>query len=304
MILWASLEEMNSLDLDRISLEKYSRAAIASSREVIRSYSTSFGLATNLLAQPIRSHVQNIYALVRVADEIVDGAAAGALGANKFAAAGELNKLEQETYKAMNLGFSTNLVVHAFARTAIETGISRKIVEPFYYSMRLDLQQTKHDQKSFDKYVYGSAEVIGLMCLQAFIQGKNYTQAELDILRKGAQALGAAFQKVNFLRDLAQDFEQLGRSYFPNLNVKNFDETKKKELVDDIKNDLRLSAKTIPLLPKSSSKAVVAAQLLFTALNNKIERTPASEIIKARIRVSDFAKALILFKAWIGVTPR
>ncbi len=295
---------MNSQDLDRVSLEKYSRAAIASSREVIRSYSTSFGLATNLLAQPIRSHVQNIYALVRVADEIVDGAAAGALGSNKFAAAGELNKLEQETYKAMNLGFSTNLVVHAFARTAIETGISRKIVEPFYYSMRLDLQQTKHDKKSFDKYVYGSAEVIGLMCLQAFIQGKSYSQAELETLRKGAQALGAAFQKVNFLRDLAQDFEQLGRSYFPNLNVKNFDEAKKLELVEDIKNDLRLSAKTIPLLPKTSSKAVVAAQLLFTALNNKIERTPASEIIKARIRVSDFAKALILFKAWIGVRPR
>jgi len=295
---------MNSQDLDRVSLEKYSRAAIASSREVIRSYSTSFGLATNLLAQPIRSHVQNIYALVRVADEIVDGAAAGALGSNKFAAAGELNKLEQETYKAMNLGFSTNLVVHAFARTAIETGISRKIVEPFYYSMRLDLQQTKHDKKSFDKYVYGSAEVIGLMCLQAFIQGKSYSQAELETLRKGAQALGAAFQKVNFLRDLAQDFEQLGRSYFPNLNVKTFDEGKKLELVEDIKNDLRLSAKTIPLLPKTSSKAVVAAQLLFTALNNKIERTPASEIIKARIRVSDFAKALILFKAWIGVRPR
>ena len=295
---------MNSQDLDRVSLEKYSRAAIASSREVIRSYSTSFGLATNLLAQPIRSHVQNIYALVRVADEIVDGAAAGALGSNKFAAAGELNKLEQETYKAMNLGFSTNLVVHAFARTAIETGISRKIVEPFYYSMRLDLQQTKHDKKSFDKYVYGSAEVIGLMCLQAFIQGKSYSQAELETLRKGAQALGAAFQKVNFLRDLAQDFEQLGRSYFPNLNVKTFDEAKKLELVEDIKNDLRLSAKTIPLLPKTSSKAVVAAQLLFTALNNKIEQTPASEIIKARIRVSDFAKALILFKAWIGVRPR
>jgi phytoene/squalene synthetase len=295
---------MNSQNLDQLSLEKYNKAAIASSREVIRSYSTSFGLATNLLAQPVRSHVQNIYALVRVADEIVDGAASGALGANKFAAAGELNKLEQETYKAINLGFSTNLVVHAFARTAIETGISRKIVEPFYYSMRLDLQQTKHDQKSFEKYVYGSAEVIGLMCLQTFIQGKTYSQAELETLRKGAQALGAAFQKVNFLRDLAQDFEQLGRSYFPNLNVKNFDETKKKELVEDIKNDLKLSAKTIPLLPKTSSKAVVAAQLLFTALNDKIERTPASEIIKARIRVSDFAKALILFKAWIGVRPR
>ena len=295
---------MNRQDLDRQSLEKYNRAAVASSREVIRSYSTSFGLATNLLAQPIRSHVQNIYALVRVADEIVAGAAAGAFGSNKSASAAELDKLEQETYKAMKLGFSTNLVVHAFASTAIETGITKKIVEPFFYSMRLDLNQTKHDRASFDKYVYGSAEVIGLMCLQTFIQGKTYSPAELGTLRKGAQALGAAFQKVNFLRDLAQDFEQLGRSYFPDLNVKNFDEAKKKELVDDIKNDLSLSAKTIPLLATSSSKAVVAAQLLFEALNNKIEKTPAKELIKTRIRVNDFYKAIILLKAWIGVRPR
>ncbi|MFM8927017.1 MAG: phytoene/squalene synthase family protein [Rhodoluna sp.] len=295
---------MNNLDLDKQSLEKYNRAAVASSREVIRTYSTSFGLATNLLAQPIRSHVQNIYALVRVADEIVDGAAAGAFGSNKAASASELDKLEQETYRAMNLGFSTNLVVHAFARTAIETGITKKIVEPFFYSMRLDLNQTKHDKKSFDKYVYGSAEVIGLMCLQTFIQGREYASAELETLRKGAQALGAAFQKVNFLRDLAQDFEQLGRSYFPDLNVKNFTEAKKKELVDDIKLDLSLSAKTIPLLPRSSSRAVVAAQLLFEALNNKIEKTTATELIKTRIRVSDFYKAIILFKAWIGNQPR
>jgi phytoene/squalene synthetase len=295
---------MSNQDLDLKSLEKYTQAAIASSREVIRSYSTSFGLATNLLAQPIRTHVQNIYALVRVADEIVDGAAAGAFGQNRLASEGELNKLEQDTYKAMNLGFSTNLVVHAFARTAIETGISRKIVEPFFYSMRMDLQRTKHDKKSFDKYVYGSAEVIGLMCLQAFIKGQNYSQAQLDTLRQGAQALGAAFQKVNFLRDLAQDFDQLGRSYFPNLNVNNFDEAKKLELVEDIRKDLALSAKTIPLLPSSSSKAVVAAQLFFTALNDKIAKTQASELIKTRIRVNDFQKLLILFKSWIGVKPR
>jgi phytoene/squalene synthetase len=291
--------------LDKASLARYTQAAIDSSREVIRSYSTSFGLATNLLAQPIRTHVQNIYALVRVADEIVDGAAAGALGPNSRIEAGsQLNNLEQETYKAMNLGFSANLVVHAFATTAIQTGITRKIVEPFFYSMRLDLQKTKYDQKAFDIYVYGSAEVIGLMCLQAFIQEKNFAPSELETLRKGAQALGAAFQKVNFLRDLAADFEQLGRSYFPDVNVKTFNEETKKRLVADINSDLAQSAKTIPLLPKSSRRAVVAAQLLFTTLNKKIAKTPAQELIRARIRVSDLHKLFILFKAMIGVTPK
>jgi len=291
--------------LDKQSLARYTQAAIVSSREVIRSYSTSFGLATNLLAQPIRTHVQNIYALVRVADEIVDGAAAGALGPNsRIEAVSQLNNLEQETYKAMNLGFSANLVVHAFATTAIQTGITRKIVEPFFYSMRLDLQKTKYDQKAFDIYVYGSAEVIGLMCLQAFIQEKNFAPSELETLRKGAQALGAAFQKVNFLRDLAADFEQLGRSYFPDVNVKTFNEETKKRLVADINSDLAQSAKTIPLLPKSSRRAVVAAQLLFTTLNKKIAKTPAQELIRARIRVSDLHKLFILFKAMIGVTPK
>jgi phytoene/squalene synthetase len=249
--------------------------------------------------------VQNIYALVRVADEIVDGAASGALGPNSSLAAGsELNKLEAETYKAMQTGFSTNLVVHAFAKTARETGIKREIVEPFFYSMRLDLQQTKHDEKSFDKYVYGSAEVIGLMCLQAFIQGKDFTPSQLDQMYKGARALGAAFQKVNFLRDLAADFEQLGRSYFPQVNVKTFDEKTKQRLVEDINKDLAVSAKAIPLIPKSARKAVVAAQLLFTALNDKIAKTKAQDLIRARIRVNDFQKFVILSKAWMGVLPK
>ncbi|NCA08280.1 MAG: phytoene/squalene synthase family protein [Micrococcales bacterium] len=286
-------------------MDRYTQAAISSSREVIRSYSTSFGLASNLLKQPIRTHVQNIYALVRVADEIVDGAAAGALGPNsRTETSSQLDKLEQETYTAMKLGFSTNLVVHAFADTANKTGITKKLVEPFFYSMRLDLLKTKHDQKSFDLYVYGSAEVIGLMCLQAFKQSKIYSVQEQETLRIGAQALGAAFQKVNFLRDLKADFEQLGRSYFPHVNVASFNEETKNRLVKEIKEDLALSAKTIPLLPSSSRKAVVAAQLLFDALNRKIQKTPATKLIKTRIRVTDIQKLFILLKAMIGVTPK
>lgn len=291
-------------ELDQLSLARYTQAAIRASREVIASYSTSFGWATKLLKQPIRTQVQNIYGLVRVADEIVDGAAAGALGDDRLEATLQLDKLEQETYKAMQLGFSTNLIVHAFAVTARETGLDRKHLEAFYHSMRMDLNKTRYDQKSFSTYVYGSAEVIGLMCLQTFIHDKEFTLEQRETLRIGAQALGAAFQKVNFLRDLAADFEQLGRSYFPLVNVNNFTEETKVALVQDIDEDLALSAKSIKLIPKSARKAVVAAQLLFTELNDKISATPAEELIRTRIRVSNPRKLVIILKALLGVSPK
>jgi len=291
-------------ELDKQSLARYTDAAIRASREVIATYSTSFGWATKLLKQPIRTQVQNIYGLVRVADEIVDGAAAGALGDNRLEATSQLDKLEQETYKAMQLGFSTNLIVHAFAVTAIETGIDRKHIEAFYHSMRMDLNKTRYDHKSFSTYVYGSAEVIGLMCLQTFIHDKDINNQDRETLRLGAQALGAAFQKVNFLRDLAADFEQLGRSYFPLVNVSNFNEETKVALVTDIQNDLAVSAKSIKLIPKSARKAVVAAQLLFTELNDKISQTPAEELIRTRIRVSNPRKLVIILKALLGVSPK
>ena len=291
-------------ELDQQSLARYTGAAIRASHEVIASYSTSFGWATKLLKQPIRTQVQNIYGLVRVADEIVDGAAAGALGDNRLEASAQLDKLEQETYKAMQLGFSTNLIVHAFAVTARETDLDRKHLEAFYHSMRMDLNKTRYDHKSFSTYVYGSAEVIGLMCLQTFIHDKELTLEQRETLRKGAQALGAAFQKVNFLRDLAADFEQLGRSYFPLVNVNTFNEETKVALVQDINNDLAVSAQSIKLIPKSARKAVISAQLLFTELNDKISATPAEELIRTRIRVSNLRKLVIIVKALIGVTPK
>jgi phytoene synthase len=291
-------------ELDKQSLARYTGAAIRASREVIAAYSTSFGWATKLLKQPIRTQVQNIYGLVRVADEIVDGAAAGALGDNRLEATSQLDKLEQETYKAMQLGFSTNLIVHAFAVTARDTGIDRKHIEAFYHSMRMDLNKTRYDHKSFSTYVYGSAEVIGLMCLQTFIHDKDFNTQDRETLRLGAQALGAAFQKVNFLRDLAADFEQLGRSYFPLVNVNNFNEETKVALVTDIQIDLAVSAKSIKLIPKSARKAVVAAQLLFTELNDKISKTQAEELIRTRIRVSNPRKLVIILKALLGVSPK
>jgi phytoene synthase len=285
-------------------LNLYNLAAHRAAREVIYSYSTSFGLATRLLSKSIRHHVENIYALVRVADEIVDGSAAqAALTSPTIHPEEELSNFEHETYRAMETGYSTNLIVHAFALTAREVGIAKDIVEPFFYSMRQDLTETEHDQESFEKYVYGSAEVVGLMCLAAFVHGGNYTQEQKVALVRGARALGSAFQKVNFLRDLSADFKRLGRSYFPEVKVGNFDEATKERLVEDINQDLKVSAESLSLLPRSARPAVTAAQLLFTELNNKIGKTNASRLLVTRISVNNGIKLWLLVKSYLGAKP-
>lgn len=297
---------MENQDTTRIptGLRLYSEAAHKAAREVIYSYSTSFGLATRILGKDIRPHVENIYAMVRVADEIVDGSAAEAAMSEPAVSPAEmLDQFEAETYRAMELGYSTNLILHAFGQTAREMAIGKDIVEPFFFSMRQDLTDKEHDQESFEKYVYGSAEVVGLMCLAVFVKDRDYSNEEKITLVAGARALGAAFQKVNFLRDLAADFKRLGRSYFPNVNVESFDEETKQMLVADIRNDLEKSAKTLPLLPKGARRAVTAAQMLFQELNEKIAKTSAAELISTRISVSNFKKLQLLIASYLGAKP-
>ncbi|MBX9472171.1 phytoene/squalene synthase family protein [Microcella sp.] len=287
--------------MNRLSL--YDRVADETASMVIRRYSTSFGLASSLLDARVRQHVENIYALVRVADEIVDGGVTDA-GLDSVHAARYLNEFEAETEAAMQSGYSTNLVVHAFARTAREVGFGTELTEPFFHSMRMDLTDTEHDQASFDRYVYGSAEVVGLMCLRAFVQGMSIDAEQDERLVTGARALGAAFQKVNFLRDLAADFETLGRSYFPGIRVDSFTEEEKHRLLDDIDADLRTSAAVIPELPKGSRRAVALAQGLFAELSVRLRKTPASQLVRARVRVPDPVKARIALGALAGRTPR
>lgn len=287
--------------MSRLSL--YDRVAEETASIVIRRYSTSFGLASRLLEKGVRQHVENIYALVRVADEIVDGPAAEA-GLDAVGAARALNELEQETEEAMEHGFSANLVVHAFALTARETGFGSELTAPFFESMRTDLSATVHDKESFDRYVYGSAEVVGLMCLRAFLQGREPSVAERERLETGARALGAAFQKVNFLRDLAADFQSLGRSYFPDVRVDSFTEADKVRLLDDIDTDLRVSAAVIPDLPAGSRRAVALAQGLFAELAARLRATPANQLIAARVRVPNPIKLRIAAAAALGRTPR
>lgn len=267
---------------------------------VIRRYSTSFGLASRLLGPGVRQHVENIYALVRVADEIVDGAAEDA-GMDVVGAGRVLNELERDTENAMEHGFSANPVVHAFALTARAVSFGTELTAPFFESMRADLSQKQHDQSSFERYVYGSAEVVGLMCLRAFLLGEDVTDNER--FETGARALGAAFQKVNFLRDLSADFETLGRSYFPDVAVDSFDEATKSRLLDDIDADLAVSAAVVPDLPRSSRRAVALAQALFAELSRRLRSTPASELVHTRVRVPNPVKARLALAATMGARP-
>ena len=279
----------------------YDQVAQETASIVIRRYSTSFGLASRLLGPSVRQHVENIYALVRVADEIVDGSGEAA-GLDLLATGQALNALEAETELAMEIGFSANLVVHAFALTARATGFGRELTAPFFESMRMDLTETEHDQQSFERYVYGSAEVVGLMCLRAFITDQPVDDEQA--LVTGARALGAAFQKVNFLRDLAADFDALGRSYFPGVRVDAFTEADKLRLLDDIDADLAVSAAVLPKLPASSRRAVALAQSLFAELSRRLRATPASTLRTVRVRVPNPVKARLALAAASGRLPR
>lgn len=281
-------------------LALYTKAAESASSQIISAYSTSFGWATKLLGKDCRQDVENIYALVRIADEVVDGAAQEATAARESADLTPgffLSELELEVSRALASGYSTNLVVHAFASTANRVGIDQELIRPFFASMRADLTQTEHSRESFERYVYGSAEVVGLMCLKVFLHGRVFSEEQHEVLVSGARALGSAFQKVNFLRDLAADFKKLGRSYFPGVNVKTFDENQKFELVADIQRELDTSAKSIALLPKSSRRAVLAAQMLFEELNNRIKATPAENLIANRISVPNITKLNLIRQA-------
>jgi phytoene/squalene synthetase len=282
---------------------RYDRVAEEAASVVIHRYSTSFGLASRLLGHEVRQHVENIYALVRVADEIVDGAAEQA-GLDLAEAARLLNELERETERAMGSGFSANLVVHAFGLTAREVGFGVELTRPFFESMRADLSDKQHDQESFERYVYGSAEVVGLMCLRAFLPGTELAAEQEARLVHGARRLGAAFQKVNFLRDIGADFEALGRSYFPGVAVGTFSEADKARILDDIDSDLHASAVVVPELPASSRRAVALAQGLFTELAARLRATPADHLVRARVRVPNPVKLRIAASAALGRTPR
>ena len=282
--------------LEATGLDKYNTAARASSATVIDIYSTSFGLATRLLEASVREQVRTIYALVRIADEIVDGAAADA-GVGVDGQRELLDDLERETVRTLERGYSTNLVVHAFALTARATGIDASLTAPFFESMRRDLDPIPFTTEGVARYIYGSAEVIGLMCLRCFVAATPPTAAQREQLERGARHLGAAFQKINFLRDLAADREALGRNYFPGIEPLLMTDADKDRIIDDIDLDLREAALVLPMLPVGSRRAVAAAQGLFGRLTEQLRETPARDVLKTRVRVSTGQKLLIALTA-------
>ncbi|MET0975544.1 MAG: squalene/phytoene synthase family protein [Leifsonia sp.] len=280
----------------REPLDLYTDAASTSAGVVIARYSTSFGAAARLLGSGVRSQVRDLYALVRVADEIVDGAAAAA-GLSVDEQRERLDEFERETDRAVLTGFSTNLVVHAFATTARATGIGTDLTAPFFASMRRDLDPRPFEADEVERYIHGSAEVIGLMCLRAFVAGQVYSSDELRLLEDGACHLGAAFQKVNFLRDLSADWSSLGRNYFPAVDPARMTEEEKTAILDDIDDDLAIAGRAITRLPRNSRAAVTAAHALFGRLSVKLRATPASDLLSCRVRVPDAEKLTIAVRA-------
>ncbi|WP_394284225.1 phytoene/squalene synthase family protein [Corynebacterium sp.] len=283
-------------------LSRYDRACAKAAQEIILAYSTSFSLATRALAKQVRIDICNLYAMVRIADEIVDGTAAAADVSHEDIGA-ELDAYEQAVLAAPGKRFHTDPVLHAYAGTARRCGFDPEHVAAFFSSMRRDLNQASYDQGGFDEYVYGSAEVIGLLCLSVFLTDHPVTEKDRERLTAGARSLGAAFQKVNFLRDLAEDTDVLGRTYFPGLADHELTEERKIELVADIRQDLADAREVIALLPISARVGVLAAAELFRELTDRIDALPAAELSERRVSVPGPTKAVLLARA-AATAPR
>jgi phytoene/squalene synthetase len=280
----------------RSSLGLYTDTARRSAAPVIRSYSTSFGLATRMFPARCRTDIGTIYALVRVADEIVDGTA-GEAGLDAAAQRRALDEFEAETERAVASGFSANLVVHAFAEVARRVGIEPQLTRDFFASMRRDLDEVAFDEEEYRRYVHGSAEVVGLMCLRVFLAGRTPSADDAAVLEEGASRLGAAFQKVNFLRDLGHDRVELSRSYLPELRQHGLTEASKAAVVADIRADLDAARASTRVLPGDCRRPVLLATAFFAELLRRIERTPAEQLATQRISVPNSVK-LALAARW------
>ena len=260
------------------------------SRIVTESYSTSFTLATKMLDSSIRQDNYNIYGFVRFADEIVDSF-------HNYDKKELLNLFEKDLKKSIEDKISLNPILNSFQKTIHNYQIDYELIDSFLNSMKLDLDKKKYlTKKEFDQYVYGSADVVGLMCLKVFVKGNKN---QYDNLRPYAMSLGSAFQKVNFLRDLKADHDGLNRSYFPNLNIDEFDEPSKKIILDEIDKDFRHALKGIFKLPSSARFGVYTAYKYYLKLLNKLRKTHPLKIKSSRIRVPNYQKVNVLARSYV-----
>ncbi len=257
------------------------------SRITTQKYSTSFSWAIQLLHRDIQPHIHNIYGFVRFADEIVDTF-------HDYNKADLLQQFKQDTYNAINEGISLNPILQSFQLTVNRFGIDHKLIVAFFKSMEKDLTQISYNSEGYNEYIYGSAEVVGLMCLYVFCNGNA---AEYDRLVPSARRLGAAFQKVNFLRDMKADTQQLSRMYFPDCDYNNFSLADKKAIECDIAQDFEEAYRGIVQLPVKARFGVYVAYKYYECLFKKIRRYSPAYILKNRIRVPNYSKVLILSKA-------
>ena len=260
------------------------------SRIVTESYSTSFTLATKMLDSSIRQDIYNIYGFVRFADEIVDSF-------HDFNKEELLNLFELDIKKSINDKISLNPILNSFQKTLNKYEIDYELVNSFLKSMKSDLNKKQYlSSEEFDEYVYGSADVVGLMCLKVFVKGD---QKQYNDLKPYAMSLGSAFQKVNFLRDLKADHDGLNRSYFPNLDIDKFDEKSKTIILNEINKDFSHALKGIFLLPSSARFGVYTAYKYYLKLLNKLKNTNPLKIKSTRIRVPNYQKINVLARSYV-----
>ncbi|WP_298899773.1 phytoene/squalene synthase family protein [uncultured Psychroserpens sp.] len=260
------------------------------SKTVTKSYSTSFSLATKMLSNSIRQDIYNIYGFVRFADEIVDTF-------HDYDKELLFENFSKDLELALEHKISLNPILNSFQETYHKYDIDKNLVDAFMKSMRLDLHKQNYlTDAEYKEYIYGSADVVGLMCLKVFVKGD---QKKYDTLKDSAMSLGSAFQKVNFLRDLKADFEDLSRTYFPNTDLNHLDEASKQAIIDDIQSDFAKGLQGIKKLPIEAKFGVFMAYRYYSQLLKKLKKTPALEIKSTRIRVPNYKKFELLTRSYV-----
>lgn len=269
--------------------ERFDTLSAKCSMETTRLYSTSFSLGILFLRKEIREPIYAIYGFVRLADEIVDSF-------HDYPKSQMLAELKSETFMAIKRGISINPVVNSFQRVINKFSISHHLIEEFLNSMEMDLQQQAYDAVKYQQYIMGSAQVVGLMCLHVFTNG-DYD--EFEKLKAPAMKLGSAFQKVNFLRDLNADYQELNRTYFPNINLSDFSDENKRAIEQDILTEFNEALVGIRQLPRSCRKGVYLAYVYYKQLFRKIAKVPAEKVMSGRIRVSNGHKFYLMFDSLV-----
>ena len=268
----------------------FDQISVDCSKIVTKTYSTSFSMATKMLHPSIRNHIYNIYGFVRFADEIVDSF-------HNYPKKLLLNRFEEDLYLSLDQKISLNPILNSFQHTYHKYSIEKNLVDSFVKSMRMDLKKKKYSTvKQYKEYIYGSADVVGLMCLKVFVQGNKEQYEKLKI---NAMKLGSAFQKVNFLRDIKADQQNLKRSYFPNTQFNKLSESEKNKIINEIEEDFRFGLHGIKELPIVAKFGVFIAYRYYNQLLKKLKKTPAREIINQRIRVPNLKKLELLTRSYV-----